>query len=622
MYKMMNNNRGFTLFQVLIAVVAISVAATVAVKVIDQGVAEGRKQDSIRQVQEIQRAIFGDTRLKNQTDFGFVGDMGRLPASLDELLTNPGDARWNGPYISNEFVEDNTNPFYDEWGNPFLYDNTTGQVGLDPSSTGGVVVPVPDQPVDSEEILYGGIEGVIEDIDGNRPKRGHRRHILVFMEPIYDLENMPDIVYNIQRDQRIFRLDRIWHLFHPVWNAYHCFTDPRDRNRGHWHGNWRWSSSEYMAAFLTRGGDLLVLGRTDNNVRLANVNPHYAATIDKIEVRWSRPYSSERLTSLSIGGNEVWSGNVNSNTLIDISNTDIPPGGSYQDMRFEWNRVLFLKSLKLKFYMTDGSIFEARWPKNRRFPPPPSDEIDDHEDEYDDEGHHRRFDPHFNNFWLDFVPNPAWYSDFLKVKVFIHPDRNGYYNIDEIPVGTYIITCYHDLLHKSIKSYVVIRPNKKTTKNFKFDELFPGYNSDDGDDDDPGGGDDDDDDPPDDPDDMSDGLMVTGNLVIDGNTDNDVSISNSSQNTITVTKMKLRWSNSRNYERFIQLKANGSTIWSGYKKSNQQINISNGTINPGGGQINLRFKWNRNLSGKNFEIVFTFSDGSELVVDELPLTDN
>ncbi|MCP4724077.1 MAG: hypothetical protein GY863_03525 [bacterium] len=619
---MMNNNRGFTLFQVVIAIVAISIAATVAIKVIDQGVAESRTQESIRQVQEVQRAVFGDTRLKDQTNFGFVGDLGRLPASLDELLNDNGDPRWDGPYVSNEFLEDNSNPFYDAWGNEFVYDGSTGQIGIDPSSTGGVVIPIPEMPVDAEEMLYGGLEGFIEDMQGNRPKRGHRRHILVFMEPIYDLDNMPDIVYNHQRDQRIFRLDRIWHLFHPVWNAFHRFTDHSDRNRGHWHGNWRWASSEYMASFMMRGGDLVVWGSSDNGVKLANVNPNYPATIDKINVRWTRARGYEKLTSISIADNNVWTGEVGSNTMIDINNTDMPPGGSYQRFRFQFNNMLFLKTLVLDFHFTDGSVYQARWPKNKRIPPPPPDDIDDHEEELDDEGHGRRFDPHFNNFWLDFVPNPVWYSEFLKVKVFIHPDRHGNYSIEDIPVGTYIITCYNDLLHKSLKTYVIIRPNKTTKKNFVFDEIFPGYDQgggDDDDDDDPGGGDDD---PPGGSDDMSESVTVTGNLVINGSQDGDISISNTGQSAVTVTKMKVKWSNSRSYERLQQIRANGSVIWSGYNKSNRTANINNGTINAGSGEINLNFKWNRNVSGKNLEIVFTFSDGTELVVDELPISDN
>ncbi|MFC1564289.1 type II secretion system protein [candidate division KSB1 bacterium] len=620
MFNLMKNNRGFTLFQVLIAVVALGIAATVAVKVIDQGVAESRKLKSIEQVQEIQRAIFGDTRLRTQTNFGFVGDLGRLPTSLDELLYDTGDPGWNGPYVSSEFIEDLTNPLYDAWGNEFIYDNTTGQVGIDPNSTGGVVVPIPNLPEDSQENLYGRLEGIIQDKDGNRPKRGHRRHILVFLEPIYDLENMPDLVYNQTRDQMIFRLDRVWHLFHPVWNVYHHFSDERDRNRGHWHGNWTWPTADYQASYIMTTGDLFISGTTDNNLRIANVNPYYPVTIEKINIRWSRANDNEKLTSLSIGGNSVWTGEISSGTLLDIDNTDIAPGGQYSRVGFTFNQRIMLKRLYLDFHMSDGSVLEVRWPKNRRIPPPPSDEIDDHEDELDDEGNQRRFDPHFNNFWLEFIPNPVWYSEFLKVTVLIHPDRYGFYYSDEIPVGTYIITCYNDLLEKSIKSYVVIQGNQTVKKNFVFDEIFPGYRLEEEGDDPPGGGGGDD--PPGGGEDMSGSFLVTGNLRINGSQDNDVTVSNSSQNALTVTKIKVKWSNSRNYERLQEIKANGNVIWSGYNKSNQDANISNGTINPGSGGVNLNFKWNRSLQGKNLELIFTFSDGSELVVDELPMQDN
>ena len=46
----------------------------------------------------------------------FQLDTGQLPQSLDNLVTNPGVSKWNGPYIKNTDKVPN-----DPWGNPYVY---------------------------------------------------------------------------------------------------------------------------------------------------------------------------------------------------------------------------------------------------------------------------------------------------------------------------------------------------------------------------------------------------------------------------------------------------------------------------------------------------------------------
>lgn len=43
-------------------------------------------------------------------------DVGEYPSSLDNLLKNPGNKNWNGPYIAGDVVP------RDAWGNPFRYE--------------------------------------------------------------------------------------------------------------------------------------------------------------------------------------------------------------------------------------------------------------------------------------------------------------------------------------------------------------------------------------------------------------------------------------------------------------------------------------------------------------------
>ena len=203
MKKLLCSNRGFTLIQVVVAIVGLAIAATVALKVTSQGTTEGRKIESITRIHDIQRAIGGDERIKNATDFGFVGDFGRLPTSLDELTVDNGDPNWNGPYLTFDFVGNNTSSglLVDAWGNDIEYDNTTGELGLSEASVGEVPIIIPAPYENIEEILFGSIEGSIIDKFNNPPKKGDRKNLLIFMEPIIDENNWPPIVYDPVRDR-------------------------------------------------------------------------------------------------------------------------------------------------------------------------------------------------------------------------------------------------------------------------------------------------------------------------------------------------------------------------------------------------------------------------------------
>ena len=47
----------------------------------------------------------------------FQLDMGRMPSSLSELVTNTGDKNWDGPYLG-----DTTIVPKDPWGSEYLYE--------------------------------------------------------------------------------------------------------------------------------------------------------------------------------------------------------------------------------------------------------------------------------------------------------------------------------------------------------------------------------------------------------------------------------------------------------------------------------------------------------------------
>lgn len=84
------------------------------------------------EMEQLHKAIIGDFK---DGDFGYVGDMGKLPSSLDDLVINPGTTTstpktngilmgWNGPYIN--VGADATDYKTDEFGMPYDY----GVVGV------------------------------------------------------------------------------------------------------------------------------------------------------------------------------------------------------------------------------------------------------------------------------------------------------------------------------------------------------------------------------------------------------------------------------------------------------------------------------------------------------------
>lgn len=96
---------------------------------------EGRVEKTRARLLAIRRAIIGDPNLKllgSRTSYGFLGDMGRVPASIDELVTAPGGAGffiqdpdvrfsygWNGPYLDDS--DPDVDWTLDAWENALDY---------------------------------------------------------------------------------------------------------------------------------------------------------------------------------------------------------------------------------------------------------------------------------------------------------------------------------------------------------------------------------------------------------------------------------------------------------------------------------------------------------------------
>jgi len=121
--------RGVTLLELLVVLMILSIVLTAAVRTWDVTLERGRAETTARKLNQLVQAIIGDPDYivaGHRADFGFVGDMGRLPDSLRELVfapaaTPPESSRWRGPYLRSTFNESPDGFQIDGWGDTIVY---------------------------------------------------------------------------------------------------------------------------------------------------------------------------------------------------------------------------------------------------------------------------------------------------------------------------------------------------------------------------------------------------------------------------------------------------------------------------------------------------------------------
>jgi len=101
--KKMKVKSCFTLMEMAVVVAIIALTATIVTPVYFNHVKKARVSTARTQIALLEQAIM-DFRL----------DVGRLPNSLDDLVKNPGDDKWNGPYLKRSVPKD-------PWGGNYIY---------------------------------------------------------------------------------------------------------------------------------------------------------------------------------------------------------------------------------------------------------------------------------------------------------------------------------------------------------------------------------------------------------------------------------------------------------------------------------------------------------------------
>jgi len=96
--------RNFTLMEMVVVIAIIAMLATVVTPLYFRHVKKARTSTAQTQIKMIEQAIF-DFRLDN----------GKLPTSLDDLMSNRGGyKKWEGPYLKQAIPKD-------PWGNEYVY---------------------------------------------------------------------------------------------------------------------------------------------------------------------------------------------------------------------------------------------------------------------------------------------------------------------------------------------------------------------------------------------------------------------------------------------------------------------------------------------------------------------
>lgn len=162
-------DRGFTLIEVLMTIVIIGILAAVAMRSVQSSIDGSRVRETQDEMDELIVAIAGNPDLYNngmRSDFGYVGDVGALPSSLDDLVTNPGGyTTWRGPYVSRRFTQDSDGFKKDAWGNNYTFTS-----GITLASTGGGSTPMTKSAAPAAaDLTTTPIAGTVTDAAGNPP---------------------------------------------------------------------------------------------------------------------------------------------------------------------------------------------------------------------------------------------------------------------------------------------------------------------------------------------------------------------------------------------------------------------------------------------------------------------
>ncbi len=125
---------GFTLIEIIVVIAVISILAGTMVPSVVSQMDHHRATATRNEMQALYRAMVGTP---DRGDDGYLADMGRLPASITDLVqqgSQPGyglhlggvGMGWEGPYLAGGFADGSW--LTDAWGRNYRYSASTGQI--------------------------------------------------------------------------------------------------------------------------------------------------------------------------------------------------------------------------------------------------------------------------------------------------------------------------------------------------------------------------------------------------------------------------------------------------------------------------------------------------------------
>ena len=149
------NEKGMTLIELVMVIIIIGIIAGVAMKSMDSAIETGRVEATKKEMIALVHAIAGNPDL--------IGN-GSLPPNLEALVTNPGYATWNGPYLRNDFMQNGDDYKTDAWGTQYTY---VGDVVLSSTGSGSTISrKIANR---ASDLTANSIQGTIQDAGGLPP---------------------------------------------------------------------------------------------------------------------------------------------------------------------------------------------------------------------------------------------------------------------------------------------------------------------------------------------------------------------------------------------------------------------------------------------------------------------
>ncbi|PKK82912.1 MAG: hypothetical protein CVT49_11415 [candidate division Zixibacteria bacterium HGW-Zixibacteria-1] len=165
---MFGSEKGMTLIELVMVIIIIGIISGVAMKTMESSIETGRVESTRTEMQALADAMVGKPDLMSngsRIDFGYVGDVGSLPPDLDALVAAPsGFSTWNGPYISNNFVEASDDFKKDGWGVEYAYG---GSLTITSSGSGSNLTK--QLAADITDLTANSIRGTILDAESIPP---------------------------------------------------------------------------------------------------------------------------------------------------------------------------------------------------------------------------------------------------------------------------------------------------------------------------------------------------------------------------------------------------------------------------------------------------------------------